>query len=761
MEEYELEILNFLQNIKSGGEFAVSGTENFILPGLQVEGFGELAMPVTELQAQNLIKVAHKAPFGKGSQTIVDDTVRSAWEIDAQKISFSNPKWATWLDNLLKTIKDSLGLNQDQIEASLYKLLIYEKDDFFVWHKDSEKEKNMFATLVVSLPSIHQGGELAIRFAGKEKVIDFAKATSEYLFGYAAFYADCDHEVRPIKSGYRVNLVYNLLQKSSQTKLSAAGFSAQTSQLTQLLKQWSESFVDRPKIILLGHQYTPENFSLDKLKLDDLPRVIALLEAAQEADFFAHLALVTHYQQGELIEEYRPRRKKYYGYNDDDDDDVDGEMGEIYDEYLQISEWEVNDTPTLGALNIEFKDLITNINLAEGEPIEKMAEGYTGNAGMTMEYWYHYGAVVLWPKKTQAQIISRLPIAEQITWLGYYNQQSRKDSQAIQYLRVILANLNLPKAEDRYGYRGVDMSNVLLAWANIRDEEAFGQVLEDLASLVPQISPNSLLNLLNVYAPTHIAKVLEYACLRKNSYVTIWVMEFLGYLANHSLHKTFVEEQFKKIPKLLAQLPDYLTVSSPYSYSTNANNSHVGSQERMVRSLLILNNYISADQDWVNTMARLLTINVDREYLNKLVSSVLLSKDGQLKCALKTKLGQICKADLEKRVAQKPQEPTDWIINKPSASLSYYGRVWDMLADFLASPTETEFRYRKPQGERNTVESAINAVKIDLKTETIKNGSPHTLLITKTRDSYHQKLKNWRFDVKLLNDLNEAMAKED
>jgi hypothetical protein len=47
--------------------------------------------------------------------------------------------------------------------------------------------------------------------------------------------------------------------------------------------------------------------------------------------------------------------------------------------------------------------------------------------------------------------------------------------------------------------------------------------------------------------------------------------------------------------------------------------------------------------------------------------------------------------------------------------------------------------------------SAISNTVIDLKTETIKKGSPHTLRITKTQEAYHREMKKWEEDAALLN----------
>jgi hypothetical protein len=62
------------------------------------------------------------------------------------------------LNKAISNIKTDLGLEDYTIATHLYKLLIYEEGDFFLPHKDSEKEKGMFGTLVIGLPSQYTGG---------------------------------------------------------------------------------------------------------------------------------------------------------------------------------------------------------------------------------------------------------------------------------------------------------------------------------------------------------------------------------------------------------------------------------------------------------------------------------------------------------------------------------------------------------------------------------------------------------------------------
>src|SRR5205085_10840266 len=98
-------ILNCLKDVKGTGKFVSAHNVPFVFPGLEVEGIGELAYPINELQAKALISVAHKAPFGKGSQTILDNAVRSAWEINAEKLKFRGKQWEKFKDKMLTTIK--------------------------------------------------------------------------------------------------------------------------------------------------------------------------------------------------------------------------------------------------------------------------------------------------------------------------------------------------------------------------------------------------------------------------------------------------------------------------------------------------------------------------------------------------------------------------------------------------------------------------------------------------------------------------------
>jgi len=66
----------------------------------------------------------------------------------------------------------------------------------------------MFGSLVMCLPSEHLGGELVLRH--DSRTVKFEGSAVDNTIKWIAFYSDCEHEVLPVKKGYRLTLTYNL-----------------------------------------------------------------------------------------------------------------------------------------------------------------------------------------------------------------------------------------------------------------------------------------------------------------------------------------------------------------------------------------------------------------------------------------------------------------------------------------------------------------------------------------------------------------------
>jgi 2OG-Fe(II) oxygenase superfamily len=201
------------------GTFATVGTIPslvFPLPMVTVQGVGKLSFPLMEMVVEPLKAVSEKAPFGKGTETVQDDNVRKAWQMDASKVMLGGGKaWDKALQSIVDTACNDLGFSTQRIQqfgihAILYKLLLYEAGGHFTPHQDTEKEDGMFGTLVIQLPSLFTGGELSVWHNGETKKFNLADQCEEQ-FKHIAFYTDCEHQLHPITSGVRICLVFNLV----------------------------------------------------------------------------------------------------------------------------------------------------------------------------------------------------------------------------------------------------------------------------------------------------------------------------------------------------------------------------------------------------------------------------------------------------------------------------------------------------------------------------------------------------------------------
>lgn len=172
---------------------------------LDVEGIGRVRLPVTPKQAGQLLRLGRPAKYGRGEETLTDPAVRDTWEIPKGLVRI---EWGDAFGAVLEAVRDALGLSPScRLTADFHSMLVYEPGQFFVAHQDSEKDDAMIATLVVMLPSAYSGGELVVHHGGEAT----AYRGSKSAISLVAFYPDCLHEVRPVKSGHRITLTYNML----------------------------------------------------------------------------------------------------------------------------------------------------------------------------------------------------------------------------------------------------------------------------------------------------------------------------------------------------------------------------------------------------------------------------------------------------------------------------------------------------------------------------------------------------------------------
>jgi len=744
-------LLAALQKIEQPGSFVTSGTIAPCYPGLEVTGIGPIGLPLTEAQAKEMIDQCEQAPFGRGEQTVVDTNVRRVWQLDPDQFQLKNPAWHGRIAVLVEQVKEQLGVGNRPISHHLYKLLMYEQGSFFIAHRDTEKVDNMFATLVVVLPSKHEGGELVLRHDGEVQSIGFGGEKSRYQIQYAAFYADCEREIKPVISGYRCCLIYNLALAGSRQQPSAPKNSAHVEKVRRILKEQFEHNERNKLAFLLTHHYSQAGLSFDGLKNLDRAKAEILVQAARKADCEAHLALVTLWAEGSA-------EGGYYGGDDDDYD-----MEEVYDQTLSAGDWQTLDGQecSFGEIAIAEDEIVADNPLDDDEPDEQEVHEFTGNEGATMERWYHRAALVVWPRQRhffhlgQAGQKSTVPQLEAMVhgWVtSGLSKESPQWQQCRSFANEIIAQWSTPPLSSGK----TDNDAKILLDLVVR--------LDDLP-LIKRFMKKVLIQTFEGTEGAHIAPLCE-------QYGWDTFQEELGLMAENSkngktagfatLLEQFccLEQQPDRGRLQMCQALAGKTVTALIACDTDSTKPIPGKQGEEKRSELV-----------VSLFKALSTID-ETELLNRAVDHFIGNKEqyqvrSVLIPALNTlyrwvvdrkqavsaplmKLIDACTVELTAGTASPPAEPTDWAQSiKLPCRCSYCG---DLQA-FIRAPDRREHRFKVRKDRRQHLHQQISKYVPDMTHVTERIGSPQTLVCTKTRDSYEKAKKQYETDLVLLSGL--------
>jgi hypothetical protein len=314
----------------------------------------------------------------------MDLSVRDTWEITPDQVTLTGLDW----DTILAEVRDGLGLQpRARLQAEPHALLVYGKGQFFLPHQDSEKDDAMIGTLVVSLPSSHTGGELLIEH--NDQTVAYQASATEV--SVAAFYADCRHQVKPVRTGYRVTYTCNLLLESDPAGVVPAEPSAEaarylTEHFTTRVSRWKGDDQQPASrlVYLLDHEYTQRGLSWDRLKGADAERAALLRAAAEDAGCEAVLALT---EIKETWDTEPGRRGRGVALTD------------IITSELTLNWWTGVPGGEPISLYAPDEQVCASTPSADLKPYDSEYTGYMGNYGNTMDRWYRRAAVVVWPRQ--------------------------------------------------------------------------------------------------------------------------------------------------------------------------------------------------------------------------------------------------------------------------------------------------------------------------------------------------------------------------
>ncbi|MBK8254495.1 MAG: 2OG-Fe(II) oxygenase [Polyangiaceae bacterium] len=730
---------------------------------LQVKNVGLVLWPILPEAAAQLAGVAQRSPFGKGKKTLYDDKVRSSTEITAKQIKINARKWEAALRPKISKMGQALGLPKGSVPAVTFdKLIVYGPGQFFAPHKDSERADDMFGTLVVELPSAYEGGDFIVQHGAEKKVFQAPKGSKTEL-RLIAFYADCLHEVKPVTSGHRIVLTYQLRHAGGIDNRPIRESSQRTEHLTQIVKSYFSTPVapsyslgqathppDR-LVYLLDHEYSEKSLSWEHLKNGDRPRANALAEVADRLDCEIYLALADIHENWSCGGEWD--RGESLGYRDDDGDDDDNaaaddvsqwekhELIDLIESSGELTHWVARDgsaSPIVPTYVGDDEMCCTRETVAL-EPFKSEYEGPMGNSGNTEERWYHRAAVVMWPRSK-----------------SFVMHAEASPEWAIDQLTELVKKKAVEEARDKAKsllpfWRGIgthtlkaaSIRKLLKLPLSLGNAELASQLLAPLsARCLTAVNVPSFIPLVNEYGVTWAQNLLNTG---RGSYVSVRFEHARGFHEDASglprladVCKALREAN----TKACSELALWLVTTSIDEFKD---------RERASRRMPLYERETKAATALAETLGALFeaAMAIDAEVLRRDLAGFLLAPNTKLPSMIAAEvllqlrknhsltslqafgLGNLYRHTVSQfeRFAKAPERaPTDWsLVPPPGCTCDLCGT----LGDFLRDPNRTQFPWPLAGDRRAHIHQIIDGAKLPVSHETARVGRPYTLVLKK------------------------------
>ncbi len=754
---------SLLTRVKRPGDFCMHGALALPMPMVQVDGVGSLSFPLLEAQAAELIAVAERAPYGRGEQTVRDTSVRRVWQIDAARVCLGGKHWAQSLRRVLADAARGLGCEDAAIRADLYKLLVYDPGGFFLPHRDSEKAPGMFGTLLIQLPSPHLGGELRIRHGSREARIDLS-ATDGAELGFAAFYADCEHEVRPVEAGHRLCLIFNLLRGAAGDGPPAAApsYDAEVAQAARLIGAAFDAEVAPRKLVwLMEHQYSQAELGFDALKGVDAAVVGVLRRAAAAAACGMHLAVMHIEESGPAEVHYAPSRGRRYRDDFDGDDDIDAaavayEVVEVSDTDRYIDHWIAADGQgrTFGRLPLADFELLPAGALDDEQPDEDRLLEATGNEGVSFERAYRRAALILWPQARQVDVLLQAGVGSALPALEVLLAADGASAGALDMAERIVAHWSR-QSRPRYAARRdgplrVCMLRCLTRFGATAAGERF---MQDVLVADYDGSENAALA---DAAPVMLAapsfdKLL--GALFEAAFLScpraLCELLFLLEAANLSQTRPGHGMALRRFAEaLVSALPGLAARPARCEFDEGTRQDEIAADAESCHRLLSVLERLVTEPHRASAFSAMIVqpqvFDPGRVLVPALQSLHAAGGGGIAGDAQRLRLWRHCCTFLLARSEFPPPVPHNW--SQPVA-LSCRCEDCPALQSFALDPLLREQRFRVRQDRRQHLQRQIEQHGLDMSHVTERGGSPQTLVCRKTRESYRRRCQQHAEDV--------------
>lgn len=377
MNEIKQAIADYL-DAAADGSFATSGSlPDAVNPGLLLKGVGKIGLPLSERDGKAINNISREAPYDASTEENIDGSERKTCGVEADGVELRNPRWSKTVQYAVSKSVEQLGVlgGESSVRADLHKVLLCEGCGSPSTEYDSYAVSGKFATLVIVLPSEHEGGEAVVRLGNQKRTLSITEPR-EFSYSYMAWYADADCSVEPVSSGYRLVLTYNLIHQTGDIKAvrSSSVLNDNRATIDNALEAWKTRLGDDETttdmlIHLFEDEYQQGKLGLQALEGSDQVQSLRLNEACQEHGFSMFLGQLVH-------------TNRRNGYEEEDEEDQD-----------QDQDWTLAKLFTLEGVciaetfDVEQDSIIQDQPFENQPPDDEQCDDYhEGGAGLTEIY---------------------------------------------------------------------------------------------------------------------------------------------------------------------------------------------------------------------------------------------------------------------------------------------------------------------------------------------------------------------------------------
>ncbi|KAF8173825.1 hypothetical protein K438DRAFT_1940102 [Mycena galopus ATCC 62051] len=297
-------------------------------PCLNIDGLGPIGLPLSQREAITIIAACVPVSTGLSG----DANASGIWEMSPEKVHFDNPDWDVWIQ---ETAGEAATEALDAYSGAspiftLKKLVLHEPGSHTSHFKEpiSEDEaETKIGDFVAILPGLFLGAQLQLSYGGQTKSLDLAHQ-SGLSTSIVAAYSGVEHILAGVTSGYRLSLLYDIVQPitHAEDRPTLPEMQGAAQKLRNIMLSWKQDASGAaPDYLacLLQHKYAQSlNFSAKSLTGADALLVSHLHALARQLKFRLYLAHVQGVvTTGAEARSYR-RNEGRYGWSSDEECDM-------------------------------------------------------------------------------------------------------------------------------------------------------------------------------------------------------------------------------------------------------------------------------------------------------------------------------------------------------------------------------------------------------------------------------------------------------